>query len=100
MARRKDMHWSDVKCALEKMDRNLASIAHSLGVSESAVYKIKRYPNARVQTAIAKALRTTPEAIWPTRYYVASGQPIRPSIWKRNNSRATPKGNVKNMKAP
>jgi len=96
MARRKDIHWSDVKAGLEKRGSCLAAIALQLGISGAAVTKVKRMPNARVQHSIAKALDTTPEVIWPTRYYIASGKPMRPSIWLKNNSRVTTVAHVKN----
>ncbi|HEY9081302.1 helix-turn-helix domain-containing protein [Magnetovibrio sp.] len=99
MARREDMHWSDVKAALEKQGSCLAEIALSLGISRVSVSKVSWRPNAGVQSTIAKALDTAPEAIWPTRYYVLSGKPIRPSIWMRKNSRRAGKGHVKNVKA-
>ena len=99
MAVRKDTHWSDVKAALEKKGSNLAEVGFRLGISRVTVSKVRWRPNHKVQTAIAKALDTTPETIWPTRYYIASGKPIRPSIWMRNNNRAGAFAHVKNRKA-
>lgn len=94
-----DMHWSDVKAALEKQGLCLAEVALSLGVSGAAVTKVKRVPNHDTQTAIAKALDTMPGDIWPTRYYHSNGKPMRPSIWMRKNSRRATKGPIKNVKA-
>ncbi|MBF0247153.1 MAG: helix-turn-helix domain-containing protein [Alphaproteobacteria bacterium] len=99
MARRIDTHWSDVKAALEKKGSCLAEVARSLSVTEAAVHKVKRRPNHRIQTAIAEALSMKPEAIWPTRYFVASGKPIRPVIWLNQNSRRAASAHVKNRKA-
>jgi len=99
MARREDMHWSDVKASLEKQGSNLAEIALSLGISRVSVSKVSWRPNAGVQATIAKALSTTPQAIWPTRYYVSSGKPLRPSIWMRKNSRCGAFAHVKKRKA-
>jgi len=96
MARQTDTHWSDVKAALEKRGTCLAKIALSLGISGAAVTKVKHTPNHDIQTAIAKALGMKPTHIWPTRYYVTSGKPIRPSIWKRKNSRQVARAHVKN----
>lgn len=99
MTRQKDKHWSDVKASLEKAGSCLAEVALRLGISGTALSKVKRVPNAKHQSAIAKALGTTPQAIWPTRYYVASGKAIRPSIWMRNNNRVGAFAPVKNRKA-
>jgi Ner family transcriptional regulator len=62
------LDWPEIKYELEKRGKSLAAIARKLGVSRTAVAKVKKRRSARVQAAIAKEIRRQPEEIWPERY--------------------------------
>lgn len=99
MKRQADIHWSDVKAALEKKGSSLVVVALSLGITKPAVSKAKYRPVARVQKAIAKVLGKKPSALWPTRYHHLNGRAIPAAIWLKKNSRAKRTLLVKNRKA-
>ncbi|TCS62553.1 helix-turn-helix domain-containing protein [Varunaivibrio sulfuroxidans] len=99
MAKQKDTHWWDVKAALGKKGISLSEVALRHGVSTAAIAKIKRVPNARLQSAIAEVLGAAPQDIWPSRYYVSSGRPVRPSTWLRKNNRTMRRAHVKKSEA-
>lgn len=66
---REDVHLEDIKAALRKRKSSLAEVARATNVSRSLVSAvIRRKRSRRVEQAIAKALGTTPGAIWPDRY--------------------------------
>lgn len=65
---RHNWDWPDIKSELEKRGITLTEIAVQLEVSPQAVSKVKKQASQRVQLAIAKALKRTPETIWPNRY--------------------------------
>lgn len=59
-----------IKQALRDRGTNLAQIARRLGVRNSAMTQaLDGYNRSRrIESAIATALGTTPEALWPERY--------------------------------
>lgn len=64
------MHPEDIKAALRKRGFTQAAIAHTLGVSKTAInYVIAgKTQSARVAQAIAAAAGLSVEALWPGRY--------------------------------
>lgn len=63
-----DMHWADIKAALEKRGLTLARLADAHGYSEGGFSVVKRRSWPQVEQIIADALGERPETIWPSRY--------------------------------
>lgn len=61
-----DMHPADVIAALHKRNTSLRQIAKANGYSH--ISRVLVTPWLAVEQLVAKALDTTPEQIWPSRY--------------------------------
>ena len=61
-----DMHPADVIAALHKRGTSLRKIAHENGYSHIQRVLTRRWLAA--EQLVAKALDTSPEALWPSRY--------------------------------
>ena len=61
-----DMHPADVIAALHKRGTSLRKIAHENGYSHIQRVLIHRWLAA--EQLVARALETSPEALWPSRY--------------------------------
>ena len=59
-----------LKAELRIRGTSLSRIGRALGVSSAAMSMVSTGKNrsARIETAIAQALNTTPEQLWPERY--------------------------------
>lgn len=59
-----------IKARLEIAGWSLSALAKSIGVAQSSVSTVSQgYRRShKIQTAIASALGTTPEQLWPERY--------------------------------
>ena len=59
-----------IKCELRLRGTSLARIARELGVTNAAMTLASRGAcrSRRIEAAIASALETTPDEIWPQRY--------------------------------
>lgn len=63
---REDMHPADVIAALRKRGTSLRKVAHDNGYSH--IQRVLTSPWLAAEQMVAKALDTTPEALWPSRY--------------------------------
>jgi Ner family transcriptional regulator len=61
-----DMHPADVIAALRKRGTSLRKIAHDNGYSH--IQRVLTSPWLAAEQLVAKALDTTPQALWPSRY--------------------------------
>lgn len=61
-----DMHPADVIAALRKRGTSLRRIAHDNGYSH--IQRVLTSPWLAAEQLVAKALDTTPQALWPSRY--------------------------------
>jgi Ner family transcriptional regulator len=61
-----DMHPADVIAALRKRGTSLRKIAHANGYSH--IQRVLVSPWLAAEQMVAKALDTTPETLWPSRY--------------------------------
>jgi Ner family transcriptional regulator len=61
-----DMHPADVIAALRKRGTSLRKVAHDNGYSH--IQRVLTSPWLAAEQMVAKALDTTPEALWPSRY--------------------------------
>lgn len=63
------VHPEDIKAALRKKGYTLTAIASSLSVQPSAIsHVLHKRRSRRIEKAIAKALGTRPNLLWPERY--------------------------------
>lgn len=63
------MHVEDIKAGLRKRGLSQAKIATQCGVLPSAVcHTLRGDRSRRIEAAIARAIGSTPEALWPERY--------------------------------
>lgn len=92
-----DVPWHEIKARLEARGLTLSRVAEDVGLSSSAGRKVKTVPIPRVQEAIAAALDTIPQTLWPSRY-LPDGRPVRPSDWIKAATRRSP-GHVQNAGA-
>jgi len=60
------MHPADVIAALRKRGTSLRKIAHENGYSH--IQRVLTSPWLAAEQMVAKALDTTPQALWPSRY--------------------------------
>ncbi|WP_238541160.1 helix-turn-helix domain-containing protein [Polaromonas sp. CF318] len=60
------MHPADVIAALRKRGTSLRKIAHDNGYSH--IQRVLTSPWLAAEQLVAKALDTTPQALWPSRY--------------------------------
>jgi Ner family transcriptional regulator len=63
-----DWHPADIAAALKKRGHSLAGLSIDHGYHQTAVGKALKQPWPAVEWIIAKALGTTPQTIWPSRY--------------------------------
>ncbi|ATF48762.1 helix-turn-helix domain-containing protein [Citrobacter freundii] len=63
-----DWHRADIKSALEKRGITLRDLSRAAGLSPDSLRNVFTRSWPRAESIIAKALGTTPEAIWPSRY--------------------------------
>ncbi|MNO51481.1 DNA-binding transcriptional regulator Nlp [compost metagenome] len=68
--------WEWIKYQLRAKGSSLAKLARELNVTGPAVKNAKRKPYPRVERAIARALDTTPDKLWPERWN-SDGTPHR-----------------------
>lgn len=61
-----DMHPADVIAALRKRGTSLRKLAQENGYSH--IQRVLTSPWLAAEQMVAKALDTTPEALWPSRY--------------------------------
>ena len=61
-------HKEDVKAELRKRYGTLKAFAQSYGMDESITRAALHRPYPKAEALIARALGTTPQAIWPERY--------------------------------
>lgn len=62
------VRWEAIKAGLRLRGLSLSQIARSLGLSRAAVHHAKHRHYPRVEQAIATALGTNPNRLWPERY--------------------------------
>jgi Ner family transcriptional regulator len=64
-----------IKFRLRRVGTSLAEVSRNLKVGQSATsaVSIGDRRSKRIETAIAEALKTTPEALWPERYKIQKG---------------------------
>ncbi len=97
MRRSKDWPWYRVKAAVEAQGGPLVEVAIASGVGSSSICHVKRWPNPRLQSAIAKTIGVSAATIWPTRYD-KQGQPVSRHNWIKLNTVPT-RRRVKKCKA-
>jgi len=69
-------HPADIKAALEKIGLSLAELSRRTGYHPTAAGRALRTSWPEMERVIAKALGTTPQAIWPDRY-TPEGIPLK-----------------------
>jgi len=69
-------HRADIKAALEKIGLSLAELSRQTGYHPTAAGRALRTSWPEMERAIAEALGTSPQAIWPTRY-TPEGVPLK-----------------------
>jgi Ner family transcriptional regulator len=85
MRHTKDWPWYRIKAAVEAEGQTLADVAFDAGVEPSSIYHVKRWPNPRLQTVIAKIIGVSALEIWPSRYD-RQGQPVSRHNWIKLNT--------------
>lgn len=68
--------WEWIKYQLRARGSSAANLARQLGITDRAIRAAKERSYPRVERAIAAALDTTPQALWPERWN-ADGTPLR-----------------------
>lgn len=68
--------WEWIKYQLRISGSSAAKLARQLNVTDRAIRATKEHPYPRIERAIAKALGTQPERLWPERWN-SDGTPIR-----------------------
>ncbi len=63
-----DWHPEDIKAAVRRGGRTLASVARDAGIKERALARALVVPRRAAEEAIAAAMDKEPKDIWPTRY--------------------------------
>ncbi|MGR6858926.1 helix-turn-helix domain-containing protein [Aliivibrio salmonicida] len=63
-----DWHSADVKCALAKLDTNMAELARDHQLAPSTLRNIFRFHWPKGERIVAEAIGEKPEIIWPSRY--------------------------------
>lgn len=63
-----DWHPEDIKAAVRRRGRTLASVARDAGIKERALARALVVPRRAAEAAIAAELDEHPKDIWPTRY--------------------------------
>lgn len=63
-----DWHPEDIKAAVRRRGRTLASVARDAGIKEQALARALVVPRRAAEQAIAAAMDEHPKVIWPTRY--------------------------------
>jgi len=76
LSEQKQRH-TQIKYALNMRGSSLAQVANFLGLSQSTVTQVSqgRGRSRRVESALASALGTTPEQLFPDRYNNKEGEP-------------------------
>lgn len=97
MQRTKDWPWYRIKAAVEAHGGTLADVAVQAGVEASSIYHVKRWPNPRLQAAIARTIGISASDVWPSRYD-RQGQPVSRHNWIKLNT-VPPRRRVQKRKA-
>ncbi|EFB7642812.1 transcriptional regulator [Escherichia coli] len=71
-----DWHPADIIAGLRKRGTSLAAVSRKAGLSSSTLANALSRPWARGEKLIADALETSPEIIWPSRYFDDKGNRI------------------------
>ncbi|HCT4968188.1 TPA: helix-turn-helix domain-containing protein [Citrobacter koseri] len=82
-------HTADIIAALKKHGTSLAALSRKEGLSSSTLANALTRPWPKGELLIAQALNTSPEVIWPERYFDEKGNPVirqMRTIRKRNLS--------------
>ena len=82
-----DWHREDIKAAIRKTGITMEALAIQHGYERSSVRKALYRPSTPVEALIARHLRTTASAIWPSRYD-AHGNPLSRSKNDPNDRKA------------
>lgn len=80
-------HPEDIKALIRKSGTSLADLSLRLGYSRGAVSLTLSQPWPALESAIAKHLGMTPEALWPDRYD-REGHPLTFPASKRSRTAA------------
>ncbi|RUS65994.1 hypothetical protein CUZ56_02350 [Saezia sanguinis] len=65
---RDDWHRADIIAALKKRDTSLAALSRSSGLASATLANALYRHWPKGEQIIARALETTPQHIWPSRY--------------------------------
>lgn len=65
----KDWHRADVIAAIRKVGSNLQALSRSHGYVDGTLRSALYVPSPKYERLIAEFLKTTPQAIWPSRYH-------------------------------
>lgn len=76
----KDWTWEKIKYELSLKGKKLVDLADHHKCDRARFSNVKKVPNPRVQTIIAKVLEREPQVIWPTRYN-SDGKPVVRQAW-------------------
>ncbi|MDK9358650.1 MULTISPECIES: helix-turn-helix domain-containing protein [Lelliottia] len=84
-------HTADIIAALKKHGTSLAALSRQAGLSSSTLANALSRPWPKGELLIAQALNTSPEVIWPERYFDEQGNPIirQMRVKKRENLSGT-----------
>lgn len=74
--RHHNWHPADIIAALKKHGTSLAALSREAGLSSSTLANALSRPWPKGELLIAQALNTSPEMIWPERYFDEKGNPI------------------------
>ncbi|UMV03623.1 helix-turn-helix domain-containing protein [Shigella flexneri] len=71
-----DWHPADIMAALRKRGTSLAAVSRKAGLASATLANALSRSRPRGEKLIADALETSPEIIWPSRYFDDQGNRI------------------------